>query len=172
MLIVQVRGNIHHDRRLHQLMLQEEEKAWSISHPGLLLGSDACTPLPSSPSSTQSTRRPLRQSSELSRASFGTSPTDSASSLHGIEETEHDHLRCVTYCPLGKGILAAVAMVYVGLWHIMHVLATRAGTCSAFEGTVPHQEVASVSVKVLASPGHERLLIHMLSGQVSQIQPS
>eukprot|EP00884_Botryococcus_braunii_P007924 jgi/Botrbrau1/17132/Bobra.0157s0030.2 len=91
--IKQVRGNIHHDRRLHQLMLQEEEKDWCASHPNLLPGLDGCMTSPSSPMSNQSTHRPFRQSSDISRASFGTSPTDSASSLHGIEETEHDDLR-------------------------------------------------------------------------------
>jgi hypothetical protein len=112
--VVQVRGNIHHDRRLHQLMLKEEEKAWSASHPDLLPGLDGCMTSPSSPMSNQSTHRPFRQSSDISRASFGTSPTDSASSLHGIEETEHDDLRWVSkFCSI---VDFHFLVLYMELW--------------------------------------------------------
>jgi hypothetical protein len=33
--LLQVRGEVHHDRRLHQLMLQEERDMWLSKHRGL-----------------------------------------------------------------------------------------------------------------------------------------
>jgi hypothetical protein len=78
-------------------MLQEEEKAWVMAHGSVVPDHEGRKSSPASPHALRSTHRPVRQHSDHSRASFGTSPTDSASSLHGIEEAVLDELRLVQF---------------------------------------------------------------------------
>lgn len=76
LLDVQVRGEVHHDRRLHQLMLQEDLKAWdrlqARSEPEAASDSED-----DGPSSIDS--RPTA------------SPADSATSLHEFVSNQTDN---------------------------------------------------------------------------------
>ena len=67
---LQVRGEVHHDRRLHQLMLQEGEKAWNSSR--------------SLPSKPRSARVDITGRASVSSVALG-SPSDSAGSMHAAD---------------------------------------------------------------------------------------
>ena len=70
--VLQVRGEVHHDRRLHQLMLQEDCKEWARHVAGL--PADGVAPPPSVTSEESEPEDILIQPAS--------SPTDSVSSLH------------------------------------------------------------------------------------------
>lgn len=79
-LVSQVQGEVHHDRRLHVLMLREEEMQWEQGH--------------SKP------RYHMRWNSSLGEAAA--SPTDSAGSMHAeymnLPDADSDqlsHFRCL-----------------------------------------------------------------------------
>ena len=74
--ILQVRGEVHHDRRLHQLMLQEDLKAWDRLQA-------SSQPEPASDSEDDG------PSSIDSRPTA--SPADSASSLHDFVSNKTDN---------------------------------------------------------------------------------
>ena len=69
-MLLQVRGEVHHDRRLHQLMLQEGEKAWNSSR--------------SLPSKPRSARVDIAGRTSVSSVALG-SPSDSAGSMHAAD---------------------------------------------------------------------------------------
>ena len=69
-VLLQVRGEVHHDRRLHQLMLQEGEKAWNSSR--------------SLPSKPRSARMDITARASISSVALG-SPSDSAGSMHAAD---------------------------------------------------------------------------------------
>ena len=69
-MFLQVRGEVHHDRRLHQLMLQEGEKAWNSSR--------------SLPSKPRSARVDITGRASVSSVALG-SPSDSAGSMHAAD---------------------------------------------------------------------------------------
>lgn len=74
---MQTKGEIHHDRRLHQLMLLEASKKWARAVKGT-------RPVSSSSRSIKQEDKDVadhRQSSD-SFARAASSPTDSVSSLH------------------------------------------------------------------------------------------
>ena len=73
---VQVSGHVHHDRRLHQMMLAEDCKAWDVR-----FGAGQEKQLSHRPATAASTRLAELSSSSACLASHG-SPADSASSLH------------------------------------------------------------------------------------------
>eukprot|EP00891_Asterochloris_glomerata_P002138 jgi/Astpho2/2138/Aster-03131 len=68
--IKKVRGEVHHDRRLHQLMLQEGEKAWNSSR--------------SLPSKPRSARVDIAGRTSISSVALS-SPSDSAGSMHAAD---------------------------------------------------------------------------------------
>ncbi|CAL5228986.1 g12223 [Coccomyxa viridis] len=72
----QVSGHVHHDRRLHQMMLAEDCKAWDVRY-----GASQDKQLSNRPATAASTRLAELSSSSACLPSHG-SPTDSASSLH------------------------------------------------------------------------------------------
>lgn len=69
-VLLQVRGEVHHDRRLHQLMLQEGEKAWNSSR--------------SLPSKPRSARVDIAGRTSISSVALS-SPSDSAGSMHAAD---------------------------------------------------------------------------------------
>ncbi len=73
---MQVSGHVHHDRRLHQMMLAEDCKAWDMR-----FGASQDKQLSNRPATAASTRLAELSSSSACLPSHG-SPTDSASSLH------------------------------------------------------------------------------------------
>lgn len=74
-----MRGEVHHDRRLHQLMLLEACKEWALKCQGM-------------PSKAED-----RTASADSLGRVATSPTDSVSSLHEAltDLTVHDFRSCL-----------------------------------------------------------------------------
>ena len=80
-LILQVQGEVHHDRRLHVLMLREEEMQWEQGH--------------SKP------RYHMRWNSSLGEAAA--SPTDSAGSMHAeymnLPDADSDQLSHFRWLP-------------------------------------------------------------------------
>lgn len=81
---MQVRGEVHHDRRLHQMMLREDVRAWDMRREGCGLASARnsmdCESVASSVERASLGEPPL----PAPQACCASSPTDSASSLHAI----------------------------------------------------------------------------------------
>lgn len=86
--LVQARGEVHHDRRLHQMMLREDLRAWDLRR-----GSGGCG-IGSARSSVDrdSVASSMERASLMSEPApvpaplpyCASSPTDSASSLHAV----------------------------------------------------------------------------------------
>ncbi|KAL4438995.1 hypothetical protein ABPG77_006932 [Micractinium sp. CCAP 211/92] len=82
--IRKVRGEIHHDRRLHQLMLQEEVNQWSQGERLRTVDEEAPTDADEQQAAAAATTAPLhdRPQSQQSMGSDGSGPSDSALSMH------------------------------------------------------------------------------------------
>jgi hypothetical protein len=78
MWISQTKGEVHHDRRLHQLMLFEASKEWALR---LKKGSTAISSVSSSIKVEEREPADCRTSID-SNTRVASSPTDSVSSLH------------------------------------------------------------------------------------------
>ncbi len=121
-----MRGNIHHDRRLHQLMLQEEEKAWDATHPADTLldeGGPACSCASSATAFTShSTHRPISQTGYrmLEEADMDEllAEADSASSLPGPEASDVviDEYRYASRCCMRLPPFPCLWCVCVRVW--------------------------------------------------------
>ena len=85
---MQIKGEVHHDRRLHQLMLLEASKEWArcVKARGLNLSANRSIKADERDASEQ------RRVSCDSHARTASSPTDSVSSLH--DSLLHD-FRCL-----------------------------------------------------------------------------
>lgn len=95
-LLLQTKGEVHHDRRLHQLLLFEASREWAsrISRKGVLVSAahaHAHTPTPSMKVEERDSAD-CRNSMD-SHARVASSPTDSVSSLH---DALHHDFRLVT----------------------------------------------------------------------------